>query len=95
MVPDVVLSCVALFAAFKLLRNYRDGLGRLILAACAGGWLFLGVLDFTYGISNGMYFLDHSFSLILLSIGLGLPVLGLVTIWAIYRSNTTESVNSA
>jgi len=43
--------------------------------------MFLGILDFTYGIRHGMYKLGHLFSWILLAIGLGLPVWGVLNIW--------------
>lgn len=84
-VPDTILAFATIFAAFKLIRNQYDRFSLMILGACAGAWIFLGVLDFTYGITNGMYSLGHSFSYVLLSIGIGLPIMGSFTLWAIHK----------
>lgn len=84
-VPDVIMAVATLLAAARLVGDPRDRLGTLVLAACAGSMMFLGVLDFTYDVSNGMYSLGHFFSWILLSIGVGLPILGVVTIWGLSR----------
>lgn len=84
-VPDTVLALATLFASVRLLRNQGDMRAILILAAAAGAWMFLGVLDFTYGITNGMYTLGHPFSYTLLSIGIGLPIVGGFTLWTLQK----------
>mgnify|MGYP000176133303 CR=1 FL=1 len=84
-VPDTILALTTLLAAFHLLKNQHDKLGLMLLSASAGAWIFLGVLDFTYGITNGMYTLGHPFSYMLLSIGIGLPIIGSATLWTVYK----------
>jgi hypothetical protein len=84
-VPDVILAFATLLSCIRLLKNQGDLHALLYLGACAGAWIFLGVLDFTYGISNGMYFLGHPFSYMLLSIGIGLPIVGGTTLWTIHK----------
>ena len=85
-VPDSILAFMTIFASVLLLKNQQVVLGKFLLGACAGAWIFLGVLDFTYGITNGMYTLGHPFSYTLLTIGLGLPVIGTVTLWVLFKS---------
>jgi hypothetical protein len=84
-VPDTLLAIATLTAGIRLLRNQGDMQALFILGASAGAWIFLGVLDFTYGISNGMYTLGHSFSYTLLSIGIGLPIIGSFTLWSLNK----------
>ena len=84
-VPDTILALSTIFAAWRLFKNQGDALGLIVLAASAGAWIFLGVLDFTYGITKGMYSLGHPFSYVLLSIGIGLPIMGSVTLWTLYK----------
>lgn len=84
-VPDTILALVTLLACYRLLKNQADISAMLFLAASAGAWMFLGVLDFTYGITNGMYTLGHPFSYVLLSIGIGLPLVGGFTLWALHK----------
>ncbi|MCP4451426.1 MAG: hypothetical protein GY809_08195 [Planctomycetes bacterium] len=66
-VPDSILACCMIFGAVRLFRNQQDAVAITLLKAASGACLFLGVLDFTYSICNGMFLLDHyySFSLIL------------------------------
>jgi|GEM_PF-2312619 len=85
-VPDCIMAIVAIVAAVRLLRDSQDEAGRLLLTAAAGAMIFLGVLDFNYAIANGMYTLGHPFSWILMSVGIGLPVFGVLTLWIIHRS---------
>jgi len=84
-VPDTVLALTTIFASAKLLKNQSYILGLLLLAATSGAWIFLGLLDFTYGITNGMYTLGHPFSYVLLSIGIGLPIVGSATLWTLAK----------
>lgn len=84
-VPDMINAVVATIAAIRLIKERNDMLGMLLMAAAAGAWVFLGVLDFTYGITNGMYFLGHPFSMTLLTIGIGLPIVGVASLWVLYK----------
>jgi hypothetical protein len=55
--PDVLLAFL-LFGAAALLGSHdekRCRLGRSLSLVAAGGLLFLGVLDFSFNIQNGMY----------------------------------------
>ena len=90
--PDSVMACVMAIAAVRVLRDRGDHLGGLLLSACAGSMVFLGLLDFNYGINNGMYRLGHVYSFILLSIGLGLPVVGVSTIWVLAKERRDRSL---
>ena len=51
--PDMVL-CVALLCAGALLL-IRNPAGRSISLVCAGALIFLGLLDFSFNIRNGIY----------------------------------------
>lgn len=90
-VPDVILSTITLIASIQLLKNYKHKNALIILAACGGAWIFLGVLDFTYGMTNGMYVLNHSFSYSLLSIGVLLPIVGTLTVYTILKQLNYEN----
>ena len=91
-VPDTILACATLLASYQLLRNQTRRQAFVLLSACAGAWIFLGVLDFTYGITNGMYTLGHPFSYVLLSIGVGLPIMGTFTLWALNKIDKENKV---
>ena len=80
-VPDLVLAITLFWSAQRLLVSPYHVPALIVLSASAGAMMFLGILDFTYGIRHGMYELDHLFSWILLAIGLGLPVWGVLNIW--------------
>lgn len=80
-VPDLILAVALFWSAQRLLVNPAHASALVILSASAGAMMFLGVLDFTYGIRHGMYELDHLFSWILLSVGAGLPIWGALTLW--------------
>ncbi len=84
-VPDSILSLVTLLVAYRLLKNQADIVAMLFLAATSGAWIFLGVLDFTYGINNGMYTLGHPFSYAALFIGVSLPLVGGATLWSLHK----------
>lgn len=51
--PDAVL-CASLLCAGSLLL-IRNQAGRLISLVCAGALIFLGLLDFSFNIRNGIY----------------------------------------
>lgn len=84
-VPDSILAIATIFASVTLLKEQKSPLGILLLGTCAGAWMFLGVLDFTYAINNGMYTLGHPFSYTLLSIGVGLPIISAITLTVLHK----------
>jgi hypothetical protein len=51
--PDSILALALITAALLLLRG--KSLGRSVSLAAAGGLIFLGVIDFSFNIQNGMY----------------------------------------
>ena len=51
--PDAVLALTLIIAAVLLLRG--SDLGRTLSLAAAGGLVFLGVIDFSFNVQNGMY----------------------------------------
>ncbi len=51
--PDSVLALILITAAVLLLNG--KPLGRSISLVAAGGLIFLGVVDFSFNIQNGMY----------------------------------------
>lgn len=85
-VPDLIMATVMLVGGLRLWRDTSDGLGRSLLLAASGACAFLGVLDFTYGIRNGMYTLHHPFSLTVLSFGISLPLLGAISVYQLHKT---------
>lgn len=79
-IPDSILALAMLIGGIMILKNTDNRKGRLLLVAASGGCIFLGVLDFVYDSSNGMYNLGHIFSYILMEVGIFLPLLGIGTI---------------
>lgn len=79
-IPDSILALTMIAGGIKLLLDTGSRAGRLLLVAASGGCAFLGILDFTYDFSNGMYSLGHLFSYILLEVGVFLPLLSIFTI---------------
>lgn len=79
-IPDSILALAMLIGGIMILKNTDNRKGRLLLIAASGGCIFLGVLDFVYDFSNGMYNLGHIFSYILMEVGIFLPLLGIGTI---------------
>lgn len=51
--PDLILAVALLFAARQLSRG--KALGKTLSLLCAGALAFLGILDFSFNIQNGMY----------------------------------------
>lgn len=51
--PDSILALILIGAAVLLLT--RQPLGRTLSLVAAGGLIFLGVVDFSFNIQNGMY----------------------------------------
>ena len=51
--PDIIMSIFFLAGGINLLREKPSG--RILSIACAGGLVFLGLLDFSFNIQNGVY----------------------------------------
>ena len=51
--PDIILSIAMLASGILLLKNKESG--RTISLVCSGGLMFLGILDFSFNIQNGIY----------------------------------------
>jgi hypothetical protein len=51
--PDIILSIAMLASGILLLKNKASG--RNLSLVCAGGLMFLGILDFSFNIQNGIY----------------------------------------
>ena len=85
-VPDMILASAMLFGGITLFRDAASQLGRTMLLSASGGCIFLGILDFTYGIQNNMYGLGHIFSFVLLSIGIYMPLFGVASIWVLHKT---------
>jgi hypothetical protein len=54
--PDICLGIALLAAAYGLSRD--KGYGRPLSLACSGGMIFLGLVDFSFNIQNGMYLIS-------------------------------------
>jgi hypothetical protein len=50
---DIILSIAILASGILLLKNKESG--RTLSFVCAGGLMFLGLLDFSFNIQNGIY----------------------------------------
>ena len=75
--PDGIL-CMGLIVAGILLLKQKPA-GRTLSLICSGGLMFLGVIDFSFNIQNGMYFMELGESIgnaciNALCMGLGLTV---------------------
>jgi hypothetical protein len=51
--PDLILAATLIFAARQLSKGRP--LGKSLSLICAGALIFLGLLDFSFNIQNGMY----------------------------------------
>ena len=51
--PDIILSIAMLASGILLLKNKESG--RTLSLVCSGGLMFLGILDFSFNIQNGIY----------------------------------------
>lgn len=54
--PDIVMA-IFMLAAGMLLIKKRDA-GRTLSLVCSGGLVFLGLLDFSFNIQNGVYMIS-------------------------------------
>ena len=51
--PDIILSIAIIASGILLLKNKESG--RTLSFVCSGGLMFLGILDFSFNIQNGIY----------------------------------------
>jgi len=51
--PDIFMSLVMIAGGVLLLKRKESG--RMLSIACSGGLVFLGLLDFSFNIQNGVY----------------------------------------
>lgn len=51
--PDTILALALIVSGHNILN--ADTWGRAVALVCAGGLLFLGVIDFSFNVQNGMY----------------------------------------
>lgn len=54
--PDIIMAIFMLASGILLLK--KMGLGKTLSLACAGGLIFLGLLDFSFNIQNGVYMIS-------------------------------------
>jgi hypothetical protein len=54
--PDIILSIAMLASGILLLKNKKSG--RTLSLICSGGLMFLGILDFSFNIQNGVYMIS-------------------------------------
>lgn len=74
--PDIILA-IALIAASALMLNGKP-LGRHIALVCSGSLIFLGLLDFSFNIQNGMYTISLMDMLLNAFINLWCVVFGII-----------------
>ena len=86
-IPDGILALVMIIGGARLVRDTGDRLGKTLLTAASGACIFLGVLDFTYDLGNGMFTLGHIFSWMLLTIGIFLPLFGIASIYVLHKTS--------
>lgn len=56
LLPDIIMAIALLFSGILLLKNREAG--RNLSMICAGGLIFLGLLDFSFNIQNGVYLIS-------------------------------------
>ena len=54
--PDIILSIAMLASGILLLKNKASGMALSLV--CSGGLIFLGILDFSFNIQNGLYMIS-------------------------------------
>jgi len=54
--PDIILSIAILASGILLLKNKESGI--TLSLVCSGGLMFLGLLDFSFNILNGVYMIS-------------------------------------
>jgi hypothetical protein len=58
-VPDIILAVALIVAAMRGLRSADDPIAHVLSLVCAGALIFLGMLDVSFNLQNGMY--THGF----------------------------------
>lgn len=83
--PDGVLSLALLYAGFALIKGTTRGATAALVAA--GGLVFLGLIDFSFNIQNGMYALSAADLVMNGLLNAWCVFFGLAIIWKfVYRS---------
>ncbi len=80
--PDLLLAAVLLVAA-RLLHRDRPA-GRTLSLVCAGALTFLGVLDFSFNLQNGLYSISTLDLVLNAFINLWCGVLGCWITWRLH-----------
>lgn len=81
--PDLMLAFVLIIAAFNFLRNNQ--LAGLVLSVASGGALiFLGLLDVSFNLQQGVYTL--SLSSLMLNVGINSVCIGFGLFSVVYSS---------
>ena len=69
--PDIILSITIIASGLLLLKNREAG--NVLSLICAGGLMFLGLLDFSFNIQNGIY----------MTSGLDLVLNAFINVWCV------------
>jgi hypothetical protein len=72
--PDIILSIAILASGILLLKNKESG--RTLSLVCSGGLMFLGILDFSFNIQNGIYLISTLDLILNAFINILIPVKG-------------------
>lgn len=87
-IPDMLLAVSLVAAGILLWRNHP--MGRGLALACGGALVFLGLLDVSFNIQNGMYGISISDTLFSGLINLWCILFGLAMISRLARPSETE-----
>lgn len=79
-IPDIITSIFMALASLLVFFVPTNKSAHFVLSITTGAILFLGILDFNYGISTGLYNLPIDFAKELLLTGIWLPCLALFNI---------------
>ncbi|HPQ45531.1 MAG TPA: hypothetical protein PKZ42_15040 [Syntrophales bacterium] len=90
--PDILLAAALLVAACSLIRGRR--LGRTLSLATAGSLIFLGVLDFSFNIQNGMYAISVVDTILNAFINIYCMILGIAFL-VLFHCADTEGMESS
>lgn len=82
--PDGLLA-IGLFTAGTALLKCKE-IGKLISLVCSGALFFLGVVDFSFNIQNGMYQLSTTDLILNAFINLWCLFLGSIIVYSIQRA---------
>lgn len=90
--PDILLAIALLVAAFSLIRGNQ--FGKTLSLAAAGALIFLGVLDFSFNIQNGMYAISVVDTILNGFINAYCMIFGVAVIVLFHRAETERKVPS-